>query len=526
MAVVKPERIIVLSLGTSRKEYPFFMNWLYLTSPGIHYIKSYLEQNGYKAHCIDKVDDNLTVDSISGMLKAEKPEMVLFSQFYSSREEIKQLCSSLPETSIRGIGGHDATFHSMSLNKDDFIRQYAHADFVWQGEIENGFADFIGSYQKETTPVCFNNIHNRLQNLDNLPVLQHDDYSGESAFIVSSRGCIAGGCNFCTTPNFYPDGWRQRSVAHVREELNNIKQSGRFHVVVTDDNFLGLTERDLRRGLDIINYSKESGLKLFIMTSISQILRAEKMGVLGEFRGAVFKVFLGIENNNPGVLKKLGKKVNVDMHANESCRALDVLYTHEVSPHLGFINFNPETTCDELESSARYLYEHHQEASIFYYLYNKMGIFEGTKIHAEYSKGKNEFEFNGGNYMYNFYDRGTSVVFAVLNMVLDYARIIDYLHFEATHLIYMNNLAGTSVGKRYFGLKKKLNEQNFEFFNNALEIGRRKGSMHVMLDLIDSFKREIKMSISDYQQLIPEIVNHSSYILKEPLKNVGTINLE
>lgn len=520
MSFVKTDRILLVSLGTSRKEYPYFMNWLYLTTPGFHYIKTSLEIKGFKTVYINKVDNNLTIDSVKSKIEELKPEIILFNQFYSSREEIKDICSSLPCNVIRGIGGHDATFHSISLKKEDLVRQYEHIDFIWQGEIENGFAEFIHNYKKNNVPECYNNINNRVQDLDTLPILNHNDYNGESAFLVTSRGCIQGGCDFCTTPAFYPDGWRSRSVGHVRKEIKNIQKTGRFHVVVTDDNFLGLTEKDLLRGLDIIQSGKEAGLKLFIMTSIGQILKAEKMGFLDDFKGSVFKVFLGIENNNPRVLKQLGKKVNVNIHAQESLRALDALYEHNISPHLGFINFNPESTCDELESSVRFLHEHHHEASMFYYLYNKMGIFEGTKIYKEYINKAHEFEFNNGNYTYNFYDKKTAVVFAILNMVLDYARIIDFLHFEATHLIYMNNLAETIVGGKYNVLKKQLNEQNYYFFMNALEIGRKKGSQHVMLDLIEDFKKRIIVSISEYQRLIPIILEHSTYILKEPLENM------
>ncbi|MBN1497613.1 MAG: hypothetical protein JXA07_12625 [Spirochaetes bacterium] len=516
--------ISIVSLGNTRKDYPFFMNWLYLTSPGIHYLRTALELNGIKTVLIDKVDKNLTTDEIIQILQNINPEIILFNQFYSTREEIKQICISFPKNAIRGIGGHDATFHSMTLSENEFSQQYSHADFVWQGEIENGFASFIRNFQKKDSPVCVNNINNRVQDLNDLPVLKHDNYTSELAFLVTSRGCMSGGCDFCTTPNFYHDGWRSRSVAHVSHELRNIKASGRFHINITDDNFLGLGEKDLMRGVDIIRRCGEEGLKLFIMTSVEQIVKADRLGLLKEFKGTVIKVFLGVENFNPSALRKLGKKVDIENHTYNSLSALNELYDNGISPHLGYINFNPETSCDEIEHSAHFLHQHNHEASLFNYFYTKMGIFEGTKHHERYTGRKDCIDFHGGNYSYEFHDRNTAAVFALLTMVLDHARLIDFLHFEATHLLYMNQLAETSAGKKYIELKKRSSEQNYEFFINALEISRKRGSLNVILDLIDDYKRKTRRMIPDYKKLIQQIVGISTHILREPLAYMDKID--
>jgi len=182
------------------------------------------------------------------------------------------------------------------------------------------------------------------------------------------------------------------------------------------------------------------------------------------------------------------------------------------------MNFNPETTCDELENSARFLRENYEEASTFYYFYSKMGIYEGTKIYDKYANTGLDYRILNENYLYNFYDKTTANIPPILELVADHTWIIDFLHFEATQLIYMNQLMGTSVGKKYTDIRKKLNDQNYEFFMNAVNLARNKGSQAAIYDLVDDFKAKVNRSIAEYKQLIPQIVSQSKYIIREPLE--------
>ncbi|MBN2080495.1 MAG: hypothetical protein JW838_16110, partial [Spirochaetes bacterium] len=427
--------IALVSLGVSRKDYPYLLNWLYMTPPGIHYARHVLEGAGFGTTVIDKVDENLTTAEVIDRLREIRPDAVLCNQFFSTRHDVKEICEALPEDAVRGIGGQDATFHSISLSDGEFAERYSHADFVWQGECEKGLSEFLLSFRRGEGPVRVDNLSRRVTDLDELPILDHDDYSGEIAFLVTSRGCVSNGCDFCTTPRFYPDGWRARSVAHVAGELGRIRETGRVHVNVTDDNFLGLTEQDLDRGIQIIAKARDVGMKLYPMTSVRQVLRAGERGILPEWTGTVPKIFLGVENTVPSALRAIGKKVHAARHADECARAMDLLYEHGISPYLGYINFNPETTSDELEESAGFLHRNNSEASNFHYLYNNLGIYEGTRLFDRYKEERLEMTISGSDYRYTFRHRETSVAFAALTFVMDRTQILDFLHFEATHLV-------------------------------------------------------------------------------------------
>jgi hypothetical protein len=92
------------------------------------------------------------------------------------------------------------------------------------------------------------------------------------------------------------------------------------------------------------------------------------------------------------------------------------------------------------------------------------------------------------------------------------------------YLIFTNNLLDTSLGKKYKILKNKLNDQNYEFFINTVEICEKGISLSAVMDLIDNFKKKIQVSIKDHLDFIPLIVEQSKYVLKEPLKYLEKVN--
>ena len=317
----------------------------------------------------------------------------------------------------------------------------------------------------------------------------------------------------------YQDGWRGRSIDNIIGELRNIKKSGRFHVYIVDDNFLGMTRDDIKRGIALIRHCGEEGLKVFPMTSVEKILEVDKLGLLGEFTGIVHTIFLGVENGNPAALRKLGKRVDTGKHPERSVQALDALYRHDISPYMGYINFNPESDREELLGSARFLHDNNQ-ASYFYYFFNRLGILEGTRLYDKYANN-----LKGGDYTYEFYDPLAAAVFAVLLLVQEQTRVVDFLHFEATQLIYMNGLTNTPVGVKYTTLKKNLNENNYDLFLNAVDVSGKKNSVGAILDLIVDFNIKVKNSILNYKKLFPEIINQSNYILIDPIKYIDAIEV-
>lgn len=519
------KNITLLHLGISRKDYPFLLNWLYLPGPGIYYLNQVLRESGYNTTLIDKVDANLSINEICNLIRSEKSSIILCDQFFSTRRELRFVLDSLNEKSLVGVGGHDATFHSGSLDEKELRGEYRNVDFIWQGEVENGFTEFLGRFDKQEYPQRINNIPNRVQDLDSLPILDHRDYMSETAFLVTSRGCVANGCDFCTTPGMYPDGYRARSAEHVRAELEAIHRTKRWHVAVTDDTFLGFGRDGIIRAASIIEDASEMGLKMFIMTSPQQILEANNCGVIQRFSDSVYKVFLGVENGDVKALKNLGKRIDSEKHLVYSIKAIDVLYNNGISPYLGYINFNPETTIEELENSAVFLHETHQEASNYHYLVNRLSIFEGTAVYDKYKALGLEFSLNNDVYSYSFFDPRINNIYGILKMVFELTQVCDFLHFEATHLIYANKLYGTDIGKRYEMIKRKLNDQNFDFFMEVIRLAGKKDPDASILNQISDFIERVNESIREYKIFFQEIIAASRLVLREPIAYVNKISV-
>ena len=519
------KNITLLHLGISRKKYQFLPNWLYIPGPGIYYLDNILRYYGYNTKIIDAVESNLTINKISNVINALKSPILLCDQFFSSRHELRLILDTIKHKCLIGIGGHDATFHSKSLDSNELGEQYRNIDFIWQGEIENGFTDFLGRVNKQNHPLTIDNISNRVQDLDTLPILDHDNYKSETAFLVTSRGCVSNGCDFCTTPGMYPDGYRARSAVHVKRELEAIHCTNRWHVAVTDDTFLGFGTDGITRAGSILDHASELGLKMFIMTSPQQIIQADQCKMMPRFARSVFKVFLGVENGDVEALKKLGKRTEPEKHILDSAKAIDIMYNNGISPYLGYINFNPETTFQELENSAVFLHETHDEASNFHYFMNRLSIFEGTRIYDRYKALGLKFFPQNDMYVYNFFDPRINYLYNILKTVFDITQVSDFIHFEATHLIYANRLNESRIGKRYEQIKKKLSDQNFDFFMDVARMARKQNSDAGIFNRITDYTKTANESIREYKMFIKEIVSASRLVLKEPLIYLDNISI-
>jgi len=298
------KKVALVSAGVSRDGHPHFA-FTPMTAVGLHYLKDILEKEDYCVDLVNQSNEGLSDDEVVEKIDGINPDYVLFNQFFSTRGKIRKINSKLKGDYIVGVGGHDATFHS--VDTDNLGRDYEGFDFIWRGEVENDFANYLKSVDtKKDSPEVVGELESRVGKdvsspigaLDSLPILKHNDYSGEIGFIVTSRGCLCNGCDFCTTPAFYKSGWKARSSAHVREELENLVSEGKKYVFISDDNFLGFSNKDLDRGNEIMNHCKDLGLKVMIMTTKEQILNAKKKKYLENWDGTCFRVFMGLENGD------------------------------------------------------------------------------------------------------------------------------------------------------------------------------------------------------------------------------------
>ncbi len=521
------KKVTLIGLGTSRHDNPFLPGFFYVTSSSLHYLSCILTSRGFNVNIINQVVDDLSMDDMIQEINQHLPDIILFNQFFSTREQVKEISLKFRNSCIIGIGGHDISFHSKRLSSGELQLQYNHADFIWQGEAENNLADFLHKFKKREHVAIIDNLANRVLDLDSLPILKHNDYNSDKGFIVSSRGCHSNGCDFCTTPQFYKSGVQYRSIDHVEKELNNLARNGKRIVFVFDDNFLGFSKTDLLKSMKIIDKCKKLGLKLFVMTRVEQIVRASKLMILKEMTGTVFQVFLGVENGSTAVLRKIGKKCNPDSYRKTCEQAIEALRTDNIATYLGYINFYPESTYEELETSLDFLHENGQLTSIFHYLSNKLQLYEGTQLKEKYDLNLPETKYLDSQYLkYRFFEKGIGFLSSYLdNYVTPIVYLADFLEYETTFHIYLNQLQTDPIESDHLIMKKKLSEINFLFFKDALEISKDYPNISQIMKLKEEFIEKVKSVIFEYRLFLKQNVNEFKYVNQEAFNQLDQISL-
>jgi radical SAM superfamily enzyme YgiQ (UPF0313 family) len=501
------KKIIIVSLGVFNGEFSQFARFLPMTAVGLHYIAAILKKTGYDVTIINQTNDKLNDKLVVQKINTLHADYVLFNQFFSIRKKVAKIIAKINYKPIIIVGGHDATFHSQILSEVELLEQYTGVDYIWQGEAENSLLIKMQSMKKEPSPKIIKNLDNRVCFLDELPILKHLDYSGDVGFLSTSRGCYKNGCSICTTPQFYPDGWKARSVKHVAREIKFLKSAGKKFVFICDDNFLGFTDKHLKRGHRIIKECQKAELKVMIMTTKESVIRAHQKQFLAEWKGTVYRCFLGIESSDLSIKSKIGKITSLN-HSQNSTFAIKLLYSNGIALFAGWINFKPDSTFNELEQDASFLYNNAGECSIFTNLCQNLRIYEGTKIHKKHQH-RNIIIHNGEfDYAFDIPEIGELYRFLMFHVRGNITDRLDNLLFEVTDLIYINQLQNSTFGKLYWKLKNSINQHNYNFFMrciNSYKTNTRRINKTSFIDQARSYVLQLEL-------LKKNIIQNAKYI--------------
>jgi len=164
-------------------------------------------------------------------------------------------------------------------------------------------------------------------------------------YIITSRGCPHS-CLFCSTPLFFKNTWRGRSVSNIIEELELIKKIGKCNeITIFDDNFTvdairvsELCDEIIRRKLNF-KFNCLSRPE-FIANNPDLIAKMKKAGF--------WAMLIGFESFNPEVLETLNKRVKISNYF----KAIQILRENKMMIHGTYIiggSFN-ETRDDVLRT--------------------------------------------------------------------------------------------------------------------------------------------------------------------------------
>ena len=132
--------------------------------------------------------------------------------------------------------------------------------------------------------------------------------------VSTSRGCPFD-CAFCAIHTFYGGRYRQRPVAEVLQELENLPRGHRV-VFFSDGNLYGYSEADRARFMELcrgIAALREAGRLPFARWtaygSVNALDDTEALELAA--RAGCLALFVGFESINPASLAEMGKKLNL-----------------------------------------------------------------------------------------------------------------------------------------------------------------------------------------------------------------------
>lgn len=260
----------------------------------------------------------------------QNPDIVGFSiiasrDIFNTLEAIKTVKKTHPDKTLIA-GGQAGTYYNELLLKSGI-------DFVVHREGEVTLKELIESLEDRSTDfsqirgisyldgeeVKYTGDRENIKDLDLSPIPRFDlmpkikskwfkgRYTGS---IEMSRGCPFN-CNFCAIAAFWERSYRQRSNERILEELGILKQQGRTHIYLADDNFAmdarkmeGLLEEILKRNLD---------MKFFAQIRADTVAKNPEMIALAAKAG-LYGVLVGFDTYNPETFDSVTKTTSEEQN--------------------------------------------------------------------------------------------------------------------------------------------------------------------------------------------------------------------
>jgi radical SAM superfamily enzyme YgiQ (UPF0313 family) len=337
----KIERVLLIN------PYPYYaigINEATVYPPlGLASIAAYLEKNRFTCQIIDANILQMKPEQVVEKVKEFNPDIIgIYMNVVTAQSgiEISQL--------VKGFSSVPIIFGGAFVpEKIDKLLLDSKADYFALGEGELTFLELAQGkptdevdgliYMKEGQLV-YNKPRELIQNLDEIPfpafhLLPHLKlYKSRSrktpvAPIFTSRGCPYK-CIFCSSSSKkspFGNRFRVRSPEHVVDEIERlVKEFGVKQIDILDDNFTLYMDR-ADKILDLII---QRGIKVAI--NIQNGVRADRLTfdlVKKMKKAGIYKLGIGIESGNVGVLQSIKKSLDLQAVRNtvKWCREVGII---------------------------------------------------------------------------------------------------------------------------------------------------------------------------------------------------------
>lgn len=391
------KHIILISVGMPGQSEAF-------EEPGINSIAAFLRAKGYDVSVRLALHEQIDLDEIERL----SPILVGFSVYTDTYASItrlsKKIKERLPNTYIV-LGGYVASYYPENVLRDI---PWADGITVGEGEIPTAeLADYLCGritiehvhslvYRSEEGIVC-NPKAPLIKNMDDVPfaardiALQHDP---TEIWVSTARGCTRN-CAFCCSQDFWKNrethNWRGRSVENVIDEIRWISNEYGIRQFEFIDNSFEDPFPYLERAKCIANALLEQDLKV----AYGANMRAETCAKLTEQEIMLLKnsgfsyVYLGIEGFNSKSLRVYQKSATVEHNK----KALSVLEENGIPVDIGFINFHPYVSFNDLRENVQNLQKYN--LAYLQYILTFLFVFRGTSLYGRLKEDGLLYRDNG-----------------------------------------------------------------------------------------------------------------------------------
>lgn len=463
---------------------------------GICYIASVLRENGCEVLLIGKNERSIDYDRIL----AFNPDIIGITAYSTAKDSVAKIASrlkrQLPHAYIC-TGGY-----LPSLHNEEVLQTTPSIDFIIRGEGEFTLLDLIfclkkgkslaevkGLTYRENGKIISNPDRDLIKDLNTLPFPARDmliDNKIKVATISTSRGCRAR-CGFCATDKIWKK-WRGLTPEKIVDEMEYIVNNltvDFFHII--DGSFedpdpqcerlTNIAKEILHRNL-FISYVAEFRADFHRKATLELMALLKKSGLIG--------AHVGIEAGNPFDLKLYGKIAKLE----DNIKVIQLFQNWEIILDIGFININPYSTLENLETNISFL-EKYNMAGCIDFIFNIYRAYKGTRL---YNKIKadglicDSEEYNSF-YRYNFVNEPVNNLANFLIRFMQELinkRTIAFGNFHFADFLkilsyYKRKFGGHDVHKKAYELveanekeinrmRTELNQSNAQWFRKLLAL--------------------------------------------------------
>ena len=289
---------------------------------GLEYVGTALKNEGHEVVLIDLA---LEKKSLEFFLKAESPEIVMFTAYLINIGTIKELSDMVKKyntDTITAVGGSHSEVHP-----EDF--DYCNIDYVLSINGVKNAMILLDAMEKKIVPEF---EHDEIDTGFQLPKVDRSltakyrhryyyAYGKSYALLKTSFGCPHD-CKFCFSIVAARHQYIERDIKTIMEEIMEIEEE---NVFVVDDNFLA----NRKRIIEFCELLKKHNVnKKFYVNARADFICANEDIIKLVAEHGINSIFVGLESFKQEDLNNLGKKSDVDLaiKASAICRKYNIMF--------------------------------------------------------------------------------------------------------------------------------------------------------------------------------------------------------